>query len=376
MQTVAANAVPETWAGDAPTESSSPLQAQYPWTKAPFICSAPMRLISGPDLAHAVSDAGGLGFIGAGVIGKDTKLQEIQERIKETLTLFAHPAQTKYPEDVSPFGIGFLVVGGPSEDEAYAAVGALSMPKPPAAIWLFPAFDPHMLQVWTQGFRAKVRSKTKIWIQVGSVAQALEIAKLCRPDVLVIQGNDAGGHGFAHSASIMALLPEVDDALKNAGFDIPLVAAGGIADGRGVAAATMLGSSGCAMGTRFLASEEANISHGYRQAVLDASDGGVSTVRTDVYDRLRGTAAWPPGYNGRGVANRSWWDSKVVDESENRRRYGEAMAQGDLAWGPDGRATTYAGTAVGLVKGKKPAGEIVFEVREEATRLLLKGARR
>lgn len=174
----------------------------------------------------------------------------------------------------------------------------------------------------------------------------------------------------------MALIPEVDDALRKKGFEIPLVAAGGIADGRGVAAATMLGASGCAMGTRFLAAEEANITKGYREAVLAATDGGVSTVRTDVYDRLRGTATWPAGYNGRGVVNQSWLDSKVVEESENKRRYEEAMEKGDAAWGPEGRATTYAGTAVGLVKEKKPAGEIVEEVREEARRLLLSGGRR
>lgn len=171
----------------------------------------------------------------------------------------------------------------------------------------------------------------------------------------------------------MTLLPEVGDALKGAGFAIPLVAAGGIADGRGVAAAMMLGADGCAMGTRFLGSPEAEISAGYRQAVLDASDGGQSTVRTGVYDKLRGTAAWPEGYDGRGVKNRSWEERETVGEVENKEMYARAMREGDAAWGVQGRATTYAGTVVGLVRESKPAGEIVEEVREEARCLLAGG---
>ncbi|KFY23480.1 hypothetical protein V491_02516, partial [Pseudogymnoascus sp. VKM F-3775] len=191
-----------------------------------------------------------------------------------------------------------------------------------------------------------------------------------QPDVLVLQGADAGGHGLAASASIVSLVPETTDALRAGGFDIPVVAAGGIADGRGVAAATVLSAQGVAMGTRFLASPEAKIAKGYQEAVLVASDGGVNTVRTRLYDTLRGSKTWPEGYNGRGVVNRSYEEREELGVEENVKKYLKAMEEGDKAWGVDGRATTYAGSAVGLVVEVKGAGMIVEEVRGEAIKLL------
>jgi nitronate monooxygenase len=115
---------------------------------------------------------------------------------------------------------------------------------------------------------------------------ALDVAKSCKPDVLVIQGADAGGHGLVLSSSIISLLPECSDALNKEGFGhIPLIATGGIVDGRGVAAAMTLGASGICMGTRFLATPEAVITNGYQSAALKARDGGVNTSRTTVYDK-------------------------------------------------------------------------------------------
>lgn len=190
--------------------------------------------------------------------------------------------------------------------------------------------------------------------------------------MLVIQGSDAGGHGLAQSSSIISLFPECYDALAKEGLgDIPLIATGGISDGRGVAAAWMLGASGVCMGTRFLCSPEAAISNGYRKAVLKASDGGVSTARTTVYDKLRKTFGWPEHYNARGVLNHSFWDhEKGMREEENMKLYDEAVKKGDAGWGEEARMTTYAGTGVGLIKKIMPAGDIVTEVRRDARALL------
>ena len=159
--------------------------------------------------------------------------------------------------------------------------------------------------------------------------------------MLVIQGSDAGGHGLAKSSSIITLLPECVDALASHGFGaIPIIAAGGIVDGRGVAAAIVLGASGVCMGTRFLASPEAQIANGYRKDILRARDGGVSTGRTSLYDKLRGTVGWPEGYNGRGVLNESFWDAgKGMGEDENKKLYEEALKLGDEGWGKKGRVT-------------------------------------
>ena len=186
--------------------------------------------------------------------------------------------------------------------------------------------------------------------------------------LLVVQGSDAGGHGLQRGAGIVTLLPEVADALRDAGLgdSIPLVAAGGIVEGRGVAACLALGASGIAMGTRFLACGEAQVARGYRDAVLSARDGGVETVRTRVYDELRGTKGWPVRYGGRGVANRSFVDAGLgMRVEENRRLYQEALGKGDEGWGMEGRLTTYAGTGVGLVREVMTARDILEEIRGE-----------
>lgn len=245
-------------------------------------------------------------------------------------------------------------------------------PLKPAAAWLFAPKEEDDLIAWVSGIRKASEGKTKIWIQVGSVTMAISAAKSCRPDVLVVQGSDAGGHGLARSSSIISLLPECVDALAKEGFwNIPLIATGGIVDGRGFAAALTLGASGISMGTRFLASPEADISNGYRNAIIRGHDGGLSTARTLVYDKLRGTTGWPMIYNGRALLNQSFWDDENgIDEAENKRLYNEALKLGDAGWGENGRVTAYAGTGVGLISSIKPAGDIVRELREDHRRIL------
>ena len=122
----------------------------------------------------------------------------------------------------------------------------------------------------------------------GTVSEAVEVAKTGHPDVIVVQGADGGRHGLQHRPGIISLLPEVCDALNREGpVEIPVMAAGGIMDGRGAAAALTLGASGVCLGTRFLACEEATVMKGYQDEVLRVSDGGVSTVATTVYDLVR-----------------------------------------------------------------------------------------
>ncbi|KAF0635478.1 hypothetical protein FPSE5266_20376 [Fusarium pseudograminearum] len=110
------------------------------------------------------------------------------------------------------------------------------------------------------------------------MSSALEAAKICQPDALVLQGSDACGHGHAHGASLITLIPEVVDALENEGIaNIPLIAAGGIMDGRSAAAAVMLGASGVVMGTRYLGAKETNFDANVREAVFSTTDAGKAT---------------------------------------------------------------------------------------------------
>ena len=323
-----------------------------------------MRLIATSPLAIAVSRAGGLGFLGI-----ETDVSTFPSMLDETIAAFKASPIPNSPKDILPVGIGFICWGA---DISTALSIIEAVPLKPAAAWLFAPRDLKDLVEWTAGIRKASNEKTKIWIQVGTVAMALDVAKSCKPDVLVIQGSDAGGHGLAQSSSVMTLLPECADALAMEGFvGIPLIATGGIVDGRGLAAAIMLGASGVCLGTRFLASPEAAISQRYRDAVVHTKDGGVNTARTTVYDRLRGTVGWPEVYNGRGILNQSFRDHEGgMSEEENKRLYEDATKLGDQGWGDNGRMTTYAGTGVGLIHNIMPDADIVRELLREWRKLV------
>lgn len=398
---------------------TTPLNAAYPpWTRSPFIASAPMRLIALAPLAYAVSLAGGLGFLAAG-----TDLNDLKRQLRIVADLVA---QTPLPGSSSdlPIGVGFINWGVDLETALEALREYI-----PAAVWLFAPRKNEDLVEWTKKIREVSKGKTKIWIQIGTVTDAIEVARSCHPDVLVVQGADAGGHGrcafqsiaflvqtaigiarhvlrakssrspntclttdflpprrhtdservgLAQGAGIVSLLPEVADEMREMEMEsIPLVAAGGIVEGRGVAAALALGAGGVVMGTRFLASKEADIAKGYQYDVLRTKDGGKSTIRTGVYDILRGTKGWPDQYNGRGIINQSYLDAqkdgRITDE--NKKLYEEALQKGDQGWGENGRVTAYAGCGVGLVKEVKYAKEIMEEVRQDAAEVLSKLSR-
>jgi nitronate monooxygenase len=200
--------------------------------------------------------------------------------------------------------------------------------------------------------------------------------------VLVVQSHDAGGHGLHYAAGLIPLFPEINDAISDLcskeNMRKPvLVAAGGILESRTAAAALSLGASGLVMGTRYLASPEANIMQGYRDDVLASSDGGQQTDRTKLYDQLRGTTDWPDEYGGRSVLNHSYYDhADGLSLEENKRRYEEALKNGDAGWGEKGRLTTYAGTGVGLTRKVQGAAEITEEVRDGAKNVLAAAAAR
>jgi nitronate monooxygenase len=266
-----------------------------------------------------------------------------------------------------PIGIGFINWGA----DLGNALPVIEKYRP-AAVWFFAPSSTDSLAEWTEKCRA-ASPETRIWVQLGSVKEAREVVQTVKPDVLVVQGTDAGGHGLARGAGLVALLPEVHDAVTSLGEPAPLIiGAGGIADGRGAAAALVLGASGVVMGTRFLASHEAILANGYRDEVLRAEDGGQTTVRTKVWDVCRGTTGWAESHNGRGIINRSYVDAEAgVGEEENKRLYEAEMKKGDSGWGVDARLCTYAGSAVGLVREVKGAGDIVEEVREGARKVLM-----
>lgn len=342
------------------------LLARYPWVSRPFIASAPMRVMSGPALAVAVSRAGGLGFIGPAANTPDVavNLEEASALVNKLRSSSAPSASNTFPPASAclPVGIGFQLWA----DDLTAAAANIQKFKPCAA-WLFaPRDGPGELETWSRQIR-RACPETQIWIQIGTLREAKELLQFSeKPDVVVVQGAEAGGHGRASDGmGLVTLLPEVADAMASA--RIPLLAAGGIADGRGAAAALCLGASGAVLGTRFLASSEARISKGYQNEIVRASDGAVATTRTLLYNHLRGTFGWPADYQPRTIINKSFADHQAgVPFEELKIRHDEAAKTGDSGWGPEGRLATYAGASVGLIHGVKAAGDIVREVQSEA----------
>ncbi|KAK7214867.1 hypothetical protein V2G26_002870 [Clonostachys chloroleuca] len=355
----------------ASRDSSTALRNDYPWTTTPLIASAPMARVSKPPLAVAVSKAGGLGFIAAGYTSHN--LEDLLEEAAKLLSK-ASDALAIGESGTLPVGVGFITWSASLE----AALPALRKYQP-CAVWLFaPPTGIRDLIPWAKQIREVTSHATKIWVQIGSVADAILATELLQPSVLVVQGSDAGGHALAQGASLISLVPEVHDKIReiqaqqqHVKHPIQLLAAGGISDGRGLAASVQLGAQGCVLGTRFLASPEALIADGYQKEVLRASDGGCSTVRTTIYDKVRDIHGWPACYDGRGLINQTYIDSvNGLSEEDNQDLYSDELEKGSEGYGPTGRITTYAGTGVGLIKEVLPARDIVLSVRREANRLL------
>ncbi|GKZ27825.1 hypothetical protein AbraCBS73388_005768 [Aspergillus brasiliensis] len=352
----------------------------YPWTHSPLIVSAPMRDVSGPALAVAVSGAGGLGFIAGGddVSNLEAKLIEAQELVVAHKAREASPDKSRlllHEDSTLPVGVG-VINWGADLDRALSLI----VKYRPCAVWLFAPPTSAADQIpWVENIREKTDGKVSIWVQVGNVEDAMDAVAQLRPDVLVAQGSDGGGHGLATSASILALVPELIDQLNSTrpGMKSPapvpkIVAAGGIVDGRGAAAAFTLGAEAIAMGTRFLASFEANIPKDYQKAVVTTGDGGLNTARAHIFDSARGTSKWPTKYLPRGILNRTYTDFKdgKVTEPASYNQYHEALSHEKEKYGPDGKIDTFVGTAVGLVKEVMPAADIVRRIVRETESIL------
>jgi nitronate monooxygenase len=296
------------------------------------ILLAPMDLVSGGRVAAAVSQAGGFGLLGGGYGDADWIDREWDRAGNARI------------------GCGFItwsLAKNPQILDRTLAHG-------PAAIML--SFgDP-------RPFAAAIHAAGALLIcQVQTVAQARE-AQEAGADIIVAQGTEAGGHGM--SEPLFTLLPQVVDTCP----DRPIVAAGGMADGRGFAAALLLGADGVLMGTRFYASQEAEGHPQAKQRIVAAGSG--QTVRSIVFDLSR-QIRWPAQYTGRLLRNRhaeTWLgreDELAARMFEVGRDYAAARERGDFDI-----AGVIAGEACALIHDIPPAGEIVERIIKEAEQLL------
>jgi nitronate monooxygenase len=290
---------------------------------------APMAGVSGGALAAAVTGAGGLGLIGGGYGDPGWLRREIAA---------AGNARA---------GIGFITWSLARQPEVLDIALAHA---PPAIMLSFGDF---------RGFLPKIRATgARLIVQVQTLEQARDAIDT-GADIIIAQGTEAGGHG-AHRATL-PLVPAIVDIAG----DIPVVAAGGIADGRGLAAALMLGASGVLCGTAFYAADEALTPESAKDAAITGR--GDATLRSSVFDVAR-ALDWPTTWNLRTLENeftRRWHgDPAGLAErlAEERARFEKARAEGDVATAP-----VIVGEAVDLVRAREPAAAIVARMVDEAT---------
>jgi nitronate monooxygenase len=296
------------------------------------IVSAPMAGWSGGELAGAVGEAGGLGMIG---VGSATPTDWVRDQ--------ANKARVR-----GPFGIGLMgwaLEGRPELLEATLA-------EEPAAVSI--SFgDP-------APYADEVREAGVFLMSQVQDAEKAERAVEAGVDVLVAQGTDAGGHtGSVGTMPLLQRVLEIGDAAGK-----PVLAAGGIATGRGIAGVLAMGAAGAWIGTRFCATRESLEDDKAKQRILEATETG--TVHTRVFD-LTQRIPWPEEFPGRALRNgftARWHGREEVLRthlSSAAMELREARERGDYS-----EAYIYAGQAAGLVNDLLPAGELVERLAAEA----------
>ena len=290
------------------------------------------------ELVAAVSEAGGFGAFGCFQLTGD-RIRDVAHAIRE---------RTR-----NPFALNFLMFA--VDESGYAA----ALKEKPAAIalaWPRPEQDlkPYIDRAHDAG--------CKITLMAGSVPEA-ERGAAAGADVIIAQGTEAGGHvGWMGT---MVLTPMIVDAVA----PIPVLAAGGIADGRGLAAALALGADGVLLGTRFLASNESPLHENFKRAIVESD--GHDTVLTEIPDVAAGNV-WP-GAMSRAQRNRfvERWMGREWALRQHRAaalaKLREAQKSGDAAEAP-----LSFGQDAGLIKEILPVAEIIRRIAAEAEDIVAK----
>jgi nitronate monooxygenase len=298
------------------------------------IALAPMGGFAGGALAAAVSEGGGLGLVGGGRGHPDWLDRE--------LAIVAH-------RTTRPWGVGFLSWAA----DVRAVEQAVS--RHPSAVML--SFgDP-------APFIPVVRDAGALLIlQVTSLDEAKQAID-AGADVIVAQGGEAGGHGGSKGQSTFAFVPVVADLAA----PTPVLAAGGIADGRGLAAALALGAAGALIGTRFQATIETLADSSVSTAII--AGRGEDTERSTVLDIARGVS-WPARYPARALSHpfvERWRgrEEQLAADDDAKRAYRQAVENGELPRDP-----VWASAAIDLITDLRPAADLVADLAGEAAATL------
>lgn len=287
-----------------------------------------MAWVSYAELASAVSNGGGLGIVASGMLDPDTLKQQIA--VAKRLT-------------GNSFGVNVMMLR-PDVDDIFQVIL-----DDPVAVVTTGAGNPgkYLPELKAKGI--------KVVPVVASVALARRMER-AGADAVIAEGTEAGGH--IGELTTMCLVPQVVDAIE-----LPVIAAGGIIDGRGVAAALSLGAKGVQMGTRFLCAAETTIHINVKQRVLAAKDRDTT---------ITGHSTGHPVRVIKNKLTRELDKLDAANEPDELQKLGmnklrQAMQLGDVEWG-----SLMCGQGAGLVKKTQPAAEIIEEVLSEAAAILKK----
>lgn len=298
------------------------------------LINAPMTPQAGGRLARAVSEAGAFGMLGIEDI-------DTEEEIARQLEILR-------AEPPVPFGIGCVAW---MIDERPELLDRAIAARPTLISISFGDPSPYVRRVHDAGILVASQVQSRRWAEVAAEAGV---------DVLVAQGTEAGGHTGA-----VGTLPLLQIVLETT--DLPVVAAGGIANGRGLAAVLAAGAAGAWVGTPFLLAEEARNSAAARARIAQGTE--TETLYTSAYDRLQ-DKAWPTEFGARALANpfgRAWTgrEDELGEGSAAREQFLRARAAEDYDV-----AHLYAGQSVGLIDEVRPAAAIVGAIEAQARELL------
>jgi len=287
-----------------------------------------MAWIADAELASSVSNAGALGVIAAGYAPGEWIREEIRKAKRLT---------------EKPFGLNVMLLNPNSDEIARIVI------EEGVKVVITGAGNPgKYIKMWK-------KNNILVFPVIPSVALAMRMER-AGADAVIAEGSEAGGH--VGELTTMTLIPQVADAIN-----IPVLAAGGIADGRGLAAAWMLGASGFQIGTRFLVAHECNVHKNYKQKILTARD--TSTVVT----------GRPTGHPVRIMKNRLARDFQQLEKRNASLEEYEELGKGSLyrsaREGDMNYGSIMAGQSAGLVKKEQTCKEIIEEIFLEARKIIL-----
>jgi NAD(P)H-dependent flavin oxidoreductase YrpB (nitropropane dioxygenase family) len=301
----------------------------------PVVCAGMGAGFADGELAGRVSEVGGLGIVGASWLPPD-KIAAMVQRAREITT--------------KPIGVNLLLFGNEELSDD------VLRERPAVFSTAWPRDDQDLRTIFARAHD----SGAKVMHMVPSLADAQRAAE-AGADVIVAQGTEAGGHVGTIGTSV--IVRQVAKAVA----PIPVLAAGGFADGAGLAAALALGASGVVLGTRFVATEEAPAEPYYKDALL-ASDGH-DTVLTTVGDTFTGRdwpGAWARVLRTRFVEG---WLGREPELRKRRREVRERLIQADET-GDAEYALIWVGQSSGLIDAIAPAAEVVREIVTEAEEIV------